>query len=221
MKRFYPTVLAVFLLSFLTVPLYAKDSGDPVKKAEIEKAQKKKTELRKAIELRRTDINGTQWETTLIPSDKKEKSEPDTLTFQNGRVSSKVFSTKGFSQTNYTVTLPEGTDKGVWETMQTSSDSKEGVVFIHGEWLKDTMTGQVTQQLDGGKTTKEYYFTTASRKAIAPSTAKANMAQPQAAASGKAEQNPLMALISKEKAQKPAPEVTAEAAPTKKTKYGL
>lgn len=206
MSRFYPIVLVAFLFSFLTLPLYAKDSGDPAKKAELQMELKKKTELRKAIEVRKTDINGTEWKTTLIPNEKKEKPESDTLTFQNSQVTSKFFSGKGFSPTNYTVTLPEGTDKGIWETMQTSSDSKEGVVFIRGEWLKDAMSGQVTQQLAEGKT-KEYYFTTSGRVAISPiSEQKAtSSATSDKVSSSPVESDPSAALVSMEKDSKSTP----------------
>ena len=129
--------------------------------------EKKIAETRKRIDEKKTELNGSSWEVVLgSSSDPKMKGEKDTLTFQNGQFSSKNLSKRGFSPTNYTISLPsEDSKTAVWETMQTG---KDGLVFIRGEWEKEQMRGDISEQLEGGKKTKEYYFTTASRIAIPP-----------------------------------------------------
>ena len=215
----------ILLLLWNVVPLYAEDAAGPSalvssfapespKPAQYTKEElKKRQQYRKTVENKKTEINGSQWDVELKSSDKTEKPESDTLTFQNGRFSSQFFTGKGFASTNYTITLPEGSDRAVWETMQTSSNSKEGIVFIRGEWQGEAMSGQVTQQLEGGKT-KEYYFTTAKRTAIAPTTDKPSEEWPTPSAAAPASASgSLQALVSKEKA-------ASETTPKKK-QFGL
>ena len=191
-------ILFVFVLALSASAVsYAKDDAKGA-----QDIAKQKAALRKKIADRKEELNGSEWVTTLNSSEKNEKPESDTLTFQNNTVASKFFMSKGFSATNYTVTLPEGSAKGVWETMQTSSNSKEGVVFIHGEWEKESMNGQVTQQLGEGKT-KEYYFTTSARKAILPPVPQKGVKgdeTPSSVSAKNAVRNPLSALVSKEQA---------------------
>jgi hypothetical protein len=169
----------------------------------------KRAEMKKLVEAKKTELNGTEWAVTLTPSGSKANPEEDVLTFQDGKVVSKNFESKGFTATNYTITAPEGADMAIWETMQTSSNSKEGVIFIRGEWNKDTMRGVVSQQMDGGKSTKDYTFATTAKKAVPPSKAKEgkkdeaiNPTQEPSAGEG---QGP--ALVSEEEAPKGLPRV--------------
>ncbi len=74
----------------------------------------------------------------------------------------------------------------VWETMQTSSNPKEGVVFIRGEWKGDQMRGVISQQLEGG-TTRDFNFTTSGKVAIPPTTEKEKKEEPKPAGETKAE----------------------------------
>ncbi len=150
------------VLSTVTAPSAKKDPA----------ADAKREEMIKMIEKKKVDLNGTEWKVTLTPADHKEKAEEDVLTFQNGQVVSKNFLERGFTATNYTISIPEGSDIGVWETMQTSSNSKEGVIFIRGEWKDDQMRGIVSQQVEGGKSSKDYNFKTTSKAKVSPSTTK-------------------------------------------------
>ena len=162
MKKLFTVLLAgVFFMGGMAL---AKDIVEEKAKPSVAD-ETKKAQIRKVIEERKSELNGSEWKVTLSSSDPKAKSEEDVLTFQNGQVKSKNFAARGFSATNYTVSIPEGSDMAVWETMQTSE--KEGVVFIRGEWKGDQMRGVISQQLQGG-TTRDYNFTTAGKIAIAP-----------------------------------------------------
>ena len=165
---------------------------EPVKRTAEE--EKKLAEKRKKIEERKKEINGSEWKVVLKPQDKKQKEIEDVITFQNDQISSKNLSKRGFSSTNYTISLPDDSDTAVWETMKTG---KEGVAFLRGEWNKDMMTGSISERLDEGKTTLEYYFTSAGREGVSPtSTEEASESDV------KSEAGPsLKALVSKEEAK--------------------
>ena len=162
-------VLSVILLTGLS-PLYAATESTPAPKRSTSD-EKKISEMRKRIEEKKTELNGSSWEVMLdSSSDPRMKGEKDTLTFQNGRFSSKNLTKRGFNPTNYTISLPaEDSETAVWETMQTG---KDGLIFIRGEWEKDKMKGDISEQLEGGKRVKEYYFTTVSRVNISPTSSK-------------------------------------------------
>ena len=137
-----------------------------------EAEEKKLIEKRKRIVDKKTDLNGSSWDIAYVTSsDPKQKGKKDLFTFQNGQFNSKNLMDRGFTWTNYTISVPdEESELAVWETMQTG---KEGIVFIHGEWTKDKMTGNITEQLDGGKKTVEHSFSTTNRVAIPPSSEEA------------------------------------------------
>ena len=168
--------LVVSLAVLMTaVPSFAADAISALTETEVSmprpkprtpEEEKKLAETRKKIEEKKTELDGSSWELVTSSSDAKAKGEQDTFTFQNGQFSGKNFSGRGFPATNYTVSIPsEDSETAVWETMQTG---KEGLIFIRGEWGKDKMNGDITEQLDGGKKVREYSFTTAARKAIPP-----------------------------------------------------
>lgn len=161
----------LILVNFISLPAAYSKEDEAAKRAE----------QRKRVEEKKKEINGSEWEVALSSSsDPKAKVENDVLTFQNGQVTSKVFSSKGFKATNYTITVQEGSPDTVWETMQTSP--KEGVVFIRGEWNQDTMRGIVSQQLEGGNT-RDYSFSTVKKTAVPAETEKPKPAAEPAAAS--------------------------------------
>ena len=172
------------MIRILTLALVALMLGNPAQAAEntpaadtkkisevkpkprTEAEEKKLTEKRKRIAAKKTELNGSSWELTVKSTDPKEKGAQDTFVFQDGIFKSKNLTGRGFTATNYTVTVPsEESESAVWETMQTG---KEGQVFIHGEWEKEIMRGNSNEQLDGGKKIKDYYFTTSARSAIPP-----------------------------------------------------
>lgn len=149
------------------MPVGAAVAADAGGAAAAPKADPKKEERRKKVEAKKAELNGSQWEVNLTALDGKGRPEVDVLTFQNGQVTSKSFAAKGFTPTNYTISVEDGNEMTVWETMQTSP--KEGVVFIRGEWKEDLMRGIVSQQLEGGKT-RDYSFASASKVAVDPTT---------------------------------------------------
>ena len=125
----------------------------------------KREDMKKRIEDKKKELNGSEWQVNLTTGGKEEGK--DTLTFQNGQIKSKYFADKGFPATNYTISIADGSDMATWETMQT--DAKGGVLFIRGEWDKDVMRGVMSQQLDENKT-KDFNFSSASKEAIEPTT---------------------------------------------------
>lgn len=163
-------VLAPAALAAEAAPAQPVVAAKPAPKR-TEAEQKKITEMRKRIDIRKTELNGSKWDLSLGSSDAKMKGKTDVFTFQDGMFRSDNLSKRGFSPTNYTVSVAgdEKSESAVWETMQTG---KEGLIFIRGEWEKDRMQGNVTEQLDGGKKVVEYYFTTSAKKSIPPSSKK-------------------------------------------------
>jgi hypothetical protein len=142
------------------------------KKIRTPDEQKKIQEVRERMKQMREKLNGSRWEVAVkSASDSKIKPFNDILTFQDDLILSAFYDKRGFSSTNYSISVspdPE-VESAVWETMKTG---KEGTVFLRGEWEKDAMQGSVTEQLDGGKKVVEYYFTSKLRKEIPKSSKK-------------------------------------------------
>lgn len=128
------------------------------KKSSQEKAEEaKNAELRKAIQAKKDEINGSSWSINIKPqgNHKGGLAGDDQLTFQDGKFLSKQADKLGFTRTNYTITVPEGDGPTIFETMQTSK--KEGTLFWRGEWKEKAMSGVISHQLEKGN--EEYYFT--------------------------------------------------------------
>ena len=176
--------LSWFLIVLLaaTLPAYAKeDKGasnfSVSKKLSVSAATSapatpvamdaKRAEMKKKVEEKKKDLNGSEWKVALTSGAKPDGE--DILTFQNGQVASKMFGDKGFPASNYTITVPEGADMATWETMQTNT--KGGVLFIRGEGKEGVMRGVMSQQLEEGKT-KDYNFSSAAKVAVSPTTKK-------------------------------------------------
>ena len=167
MKRLFLTLLVLPVL-ICVGRAYAAEPSDtsetkPSQESTADLAKQK--EQRKKIEAKRAELEATQWQVSLVSRDPKSKPEADTLIFQSGQFKTENRFKRGFNSTNYTVSMPEG-DEGpaVFETMQTG---KEGNVFVKGSWKKDSMEGEIMEQLEGAKTTKEYSFSNA-KKSIIP-----------------------------------------------------
>jgi hypothetical protein len=158
MRRSFALLLA---FSFLTCTAFSADKAAPKKRTAEE--EKKLAETRKLITEKKLDLNGSSWELSVRSADPKIQGTKDTFIFQDGIFKSENYSKRGFPPTNYTVSIPENAERGVWETMQSS---KGDLIFIRGEWEKDSMQGVVTEQLEGGKKIKEYSFDSAPRKKI-------------------------------------------------------
>jgi hypothetical protein len=198
------TLWIVALLLGFTTPLFSAEdrSLSDTKSAGVEaKAipadEKKVAEHRKLMAEKLKEINGSKWEVGLKPADPKDKETTDVLTFQNNQIDSKEFSSRGYGPTNYTITMPEGSQTATWETMKTSSD---GTVFMRGEWNKDMMSGSIVEQLDKGKKTREYYFSSKAKKEVAKTTAPIEEHEADAAPSKETKEES-KALTSKESAK--------------------
>ena len=93
-------------------------------------------------------LNGTTWSLDLAASGQGKKSPKDTVTFEDGKVSSARLSKAGYGQSNYTLTIGDD-GVAVWETMQ-SQDGK-GVVFWRGELHGSAMRGIVSEHPTEGE----------------------------------------------------------------------
>lgn len=168
MRKFHTGFAAFFFVSSLMhagagFAAPAKDTSGRTPEEE-----KKIAEIRKRVDSKKTDLNGSSWDLVYVgSSDPKMKGKTDKFTFQNGQFMSELLTKRGFNWTNYTITVPpdETSKTAVWETMQTG---KEGQIFVRGEWEGERMSGSITEQLDGGNKVAEHIFTTSSRVAIPP-----------------------------------------------------
>jgi hypothetical protein len=89
-------------------------------------------------------LHGTTWSIEWTPMSGETRAQPftDTLSFENGQITSQRLSAEGYPSSNYTFTIGDD-DIPVWETMQTSEGS--GVVFWRGEVHGEAMRGIVSQ----------------------------------------------------------------------------
>ncbi len=163
MKKF--VIFLVVLM--IAVPAYAREKKDSAKTTVRAEDNSKLEEMRKKVEEKKKELNGSEWKVNLTLGGKPEGE--DVMTFQNGQVASKMFHEKGYPTSNYTVSVPEGSDMATWETMQTNP--KGGVVFMRGEWKEGLMRGVISQQLEEGKS-KDYNFASSGKEAVPPTTSK-------------------------------------------------
>jgi hypothetical protein len=171
MKKIVGLVVAGFLLGSSVTVLAKQHKDAPETKAPApavpQMSNAKREEMKKALEEKKKELNGSEWKVTLNTGGKSEGT--DVLTFQNGQVKSKYFADKGFPASNYTLSIPEGSDMTTWETMQTHP--KGNVVFFRGEWKEKTMRGIISEQVEKDKS-KDYSFSSIGMESIAPSTEK-------------------------------------------------
>lgn len=132
------------------------------------KADASKEAKKKLLADKKKELNGSQWGISLVPSGGKGTTEPDEITFQDGKVEFKSFGEMGFGASNYTISVAEGSEIAVWETMQNSE--KSGILFVRGEWKDEQMTGIISHQNpdEPEKPAKDYTFTTQKKTAISP-----------------------------------------------------
>jgi len=158
-------VLVLCLLNAAALSVFAESPKD-------KELEKERLETFKRTETKKAELNGSEWQIAINASGGGKGVLPgtDTLIFQNGQFFSKYFSEKGFSPTNYTLTVPESEEleevTTVWETMQ--SGPKGEIVFWRGEWRKQGMTGTLVRQLEKGN--EDYYFSSSGVKKIPPTT---------------------------------------------------
>jgi hypothetical protein len=174
MKRLFALAC---MMTLVTSPLFATDfkkerkaaspETKPAAKPASQNTDVKRAELKKMLEAKKAELNGSEWQVEMSSGGKS--LGKDTLTFQNNQITCKTLKDKGYPATNYTVSVPEGSDMAVWETMQTHP--KKGVVFIRGEWKEGMMRGVISEQVEEGKNTDTQFASTA-REAVAPTTEK-------------------------------------------------
>lgn len=95
-------------------------------------------------------LNGTAWSLDLAGPGQGKKAPKDTVTFQDGKVSSSRMDKAGYGQSNYTLTIGDD-GMAVWETMQ--SQDGTGVVFWRGELHGNAMRGIVSEHPTQGDNT--------------------------------------------------------------------
>lgn len=101
-------------------------------------------------------LNGSSWDVKIIPMEKGEKVsvEHDSLVFSDNKFASRLMAEKGFSATNYNMTVnPDG--KITWETMQRSGSGE--IVSWRGEWQGKEMKGVLSSRFTNGEV-KNFYF---------------------------------------------------------------
>jgi len=152
-------VVMITVLSFLFVCSGSVVAADKREKAKMEAEKTVKDLKRKQIMQQVTDLlNSKEWIIYLYPSGvsagKKLPVITDVLTFKDGKVSSKVFSAKGFGESNYTLTAYDN-GLGVWETMQRTE--QEDLAFWRGELRGDSLTGVMNMHTARGAI-EEYSF---------------------------------------------------------------
>ena len=171
MKR---PVLLLLIAGLVASPAFAKDNFSAGNQAKSSAAAKpsaadlsRREELKKKLDEKKKELNGSEWQVDMTSEGKP--LGKDTLTFQNNQVTCKTLKDKGYPATNYTVSIPEGSEMAVWETMQTHP--KKGLVFIRGEWKEGIMRGVMTEQAEEGKS-KDYQFNSVGREVVPPTTEK-------------------------------------------------
>jgi len=120
---------------------------------------------RKRIELiknKKAFLNNSRWQIEVIPFKGGEKTQ-DYLIFKDLKIGVESLLEKGFSYTNYTLTLKDNGNMVV-ETMQTSSEGK--VVFIKAEVSSDGKSLRGVMSFPEGATHKDYSFSSKIKKLI-------------------------------------------------------
>jgi hypothetical protein len=131
----------------------------------VDKAlEKTLKEKREAVAKKMALLNNNEWQIELSPAGGKGKKELDAVAIKNNQVSMAGFLKKGFSASNFTLTLQED-GSVIWETMQTSE--KAGICFWRGELDKTltTMRGVLSHVIDN-KNKIDYTFASTSRRAL-------------------------------------------------------
>jgi hypothetical protein len=164
MKKIMISVLALTLAASAA---YAEKSDVQAPAAPSAAQTEKLAAMRKLIADKKQELNGSEWLVDVSTNEKK--LGQDTLTFQNNQITCKTLSDKGYPATNYTVSLPEGSEFATWETMQTSSSG--AVMFMRGEWKEGLMRGVMSEQMAEGKN-QDFNFASVSKVAVPPTVEK-------------------------------------------------
>lgn len=150
---------------------YQKGGAPDQERAVEEKQQKTEDEKRREkqrvlMERKKASLNNTEWEIEIVSlGGKRRTTTKDTILFKEGKVSIATLLKKGFSPTNYTLTIR---DNGalIWETMQTAK--KDAVAFIRGEITPDTMSMKGIISYPGRTTSDDYSFRSITKRIARP-----------------------------------------------------
>jgi len=125
----------------------------------IDKARLRKTRL---IKQKRAALNNSKWDIEVLPL-KGGKKTKDAVIFKDNKIAVESLLDKGFSYTNYTLTVK---DNGVivWETMQTSNSGE--VAFIRGEVASDITSMHGIISFPKGGSSVDYSFKSVSKQII-------------------------------------------------------
>jgi hypothetical protein len=122
------------------------------------------------------DLSSRSWTIYVWPSDAKGAAgrETDTLTFSNGKVTSKNLSGEGYPESNYGLFI--GDDGSVsWETMQARETKEIDLAFLSGQLFSDgTMKGSITMK--PAKGAKRFYTYSTQLPGAEPATSTATSA---------------------------------------------
>ncbi len=132
------------------------------------------------------DLNDTKWELKMVSFDTKgkKKEKSDTLIFEKDTIIAESFQKKGFSATNYSVSVQEDGTTSL-STMQVSSketafwkaDVSPGTGIISGKVNITPTTGNPEQYIFDGKLIQGVVMTKAQKEAEAAAAAAAAAAE--------------------------------------------
>ncbi len=145
------------------LPLPKKVTPQRIKALSSDKERERK---RKLVEKGKAALNNTEWEIEISLLSNKDKGKSiDRVIFQDNKVRFKKLTDKGFSSTNYSLTVYDD-GRMLWETMQVSEKGQR--VFIRGEVgsYKDTMKGVISYPKNDGS--EKYFFKSVSKSKINP-----------------------------------------------------
>jgi hypothetical protein len=123
-----------------------------VKEAEF--AEKTKFENRSPIAPE--ELDATVWEVEALPvGGDKASTIFDKIRFENGRITSEYFSSRGFKTSNYSVTHQQN-GLVIWETIQTASNGD--TLSWRGDWQGEAMKGVASFAPANGKAQDFSFF---------------------------------------------------------------
>jgi len=119
--------------------------------------EKKLEAERSKVPFSLVDLNNSEWVIDVTSQSEEIAKQPqkDRLYFSEDKMHSSYFLTKGFSSSNYTVTIQED-GSAVWETIQSIPDG--GYVSWHGQFKEGQMRGVVSEHTLSDETPKVFSF---------------------------------------------------------------
>lgn len=133
-----------------------------VAKKVVKKTNKSKDKVKELRKKKKTQMNNTMWDISIIHMSGQGKKKADVLMFKDNQYASKNYKTKGFDFSNYTLNVKDD-GKVIWETMQTAQGGE--VIFWRGE-VNDKLTqmrGVLSVQLSTGDS-DDYSFISQQKK---------------------------------------------------------